>query len=301
VIRGQRRFGSNRRDAIRPRLSAARRPARLRSRFDRPARPGVAVEVEMVERRTDRRATTRQNGLGMRRWVLAALLGTAAAGCATHSLQAPATQHGVASWYGPGFHGQATASGETYDQNAMTAAHRSWPLGTRAQVTNLDNGRSVTVRINDRGPFVDGRIIDLSYTAAHKLGVLAGGSALVEVEAVLPGSSPPPAQVAAVQPQPEPVVPAAAPAPVIVLPPAQAAVDAAGYYVQIGAFGSRDNAENFLARVQAQLGATDNLHVYSRDQLHRVHAGPYSSQAAARQAAERIGEALAIKPMVLTR
>jgi rare lipoprotein A len=215
------------------------------------------------------------------------------------SLQ-PYQARGIATWYGRRYHGKQTSSGEIYDMYAMTAAHTTLPIPSYARVTHLGSGKSVVVRINDRGPFVDGRVIDLSYTAAHKLGVLAGGSAMVEVEAVLPGSSPPPARVAAIAPQPEPVVPAAAPAPVIVQPPPQAA-GAPGYYVQIGAFGSRENAENFLARVQVQLGAAEALQIYSRDQLHRVHAGPYSSQAAARQAAARIGEALAMKPMVLTR
>jgi rare lipoprotein A len=212
------------------------------------------------------------------------------------SLQ-PYKAHGVATWYGRRYHGKQTSSGEIYDMYAMTAAHTTLPIPSYARVTHLASGKSVVVRINDRGPFVDGRVIDLSYTAAHKLGVLAGGSALVEVETVFPGS--PPSQVAAIPTQPEPVAPAAAPAPVIVQPPA--AADVAGYYVQIGAFGSRENADNFLARVQAQLGTTEALQVYTRDQLHRVHAGPYPSQAAARQAAQRIGEALAMKPMVLTR
>ena len=80
---------------------------------------------------------------------------------------AAGVQVGVASWYGPGFHGRRTANGEIYDQYELTAAHRTLPLGTRAMVTNLDNGRSVEVRINDRGPFVDGRVIDLSYGAAR--------------------------------------------------------------------------------------------------------------------------------------
>jgi rare lipoprotein A len=88
---------------------------------------------------------------------------------------------GEASWYGPGFHGNPTASGETYDQNELTAAHRTLPLGTRVLVRNLDNDRTVVVRINDRGPFVDGREIDLSYAAAQQIGMLQPGLASVEV------------------------------------------------------------------------------------------------------------------------
>ena len=91
-------------------------------------------------------------------------------------------QTGIASWYGPGFHGKRTANGEIYDQYALTAAHQSLPLGTQVRVTNLENGRAIKVRINDRGPFVGGRIIDLSLTAAKSIGVYAPGTAAVRVE-----------------------------------------------------------------------------------------------------------------------
>jgi len=91
-------------------------------------------------------------------------------------------QTGVASWYGPGFHGKRTANGEIYDQNALTAAHQSLPLGTQVMVTNLENGQAIEVRINDRGPFVAGRIIDLSLAAAKSIGVYAPGTALVRIE-----------------------------------------------------------------------------------------------------------------------
>ncbi|HEY8517817.1 MAG TPA: septal ring lytic transglycosylase RlpA family protein [Candidatus Binatia bacterium] len=137
----------------------------------------------MVKRRTDRRAPARHARFVARllsRALLVALV-TLAAGCATRSVQPP-IQEGIASWYGPGFHGQRTASGETYNQHGMTAAHRTWPLGTRVRVTNLENGRQVTVRINDRGPFVDDRILDLSYAAARKLGMVESGTCSVRVE-----------------------------------------------------------------------------------------------------------------------
>src|SRR6058998_168327 len=91
-------------------------------------------------------------------------------------------QIGVASWYGPGFHGNRTANGEIYDQYELTAAHPSLPLGTRVMVTNLANGRSVDVRINDRGPFVDGRAIDLSYAAARTIRMVGPGTARVRIE-----------------------------------------------------------------------------------------------------------------------
>ncbi len=95
---------------------------------------------------------------------------------------APLSQQGVASWYGPGFHGKKTTSGVTYDQYAMTAAHPTLPLGSRVAVTNLTNGKTVTLRINDRGPFVKGRIIDLSYAAARAVDMIGPGTAPVRVE-----------------------------------------------------------------------------------------------------------------------
>jgi rare lipoprotein A len=101
----------------------------------------------------------------------------------------PYRARGVATWYGRKFQGRRTASGERYDMYAMTAAHTVLPIPSYARVTNLANGRSVVVRINDRGPFHADRIIDLSYAAAHKLGYVNAGSAKVEVEAILPGKS----------------------------------------------------------------------------------------------------------------
>jgi rare lipoprotein A (peptidoglycan hydrolase) len=99
-------------------------------------------------------------------------------------------QRGEASWYGPGFHGKETASGEIFDQNEMTAASRTLPLGTRVLVTNRDNGKSVEVTINDRGPYVDGRIIDLSKAAARKLGLLKPGIADVRIDVISDGNEP---------------------------------------------------------------------------------------------------------------
>ena len=97
-------------------------------------------------------------------------------------------QRGIASWYGKKFHGQKTASGETYDMYAMTAAHPLLPIPSYARITHVRSGRQVVVRINDRGPFHAGRVIDLSYAAAYRLGLLDAGSAEVEVEAIVPGS-----------------------------------------------------------------------------------------------------------------
>jgi rare lipoprotein A (peptidoglycan hydrolase) len=100
------------------------------------------------------------------------------------------TQVGTASWYGPGFHGQETASGETFDQHALTAAHRTLPLGTEATVTNLETGQSVQVTINDRGPYVKGRQLDLSQAAAKQIGLTKQGVAKVKIEAKRPSAKP---------------------------------------------------------------------------------------------------------------
>src|SRR5262245_27979946 len=134
-------------------------------------------------------------------------------------------ERGVASWYGPGFHASATSNGEKYDMYAMTAAHKTLPLPAYVQVTNLRNGRSVVVRVNDRGPFKDGRIIDLSYTAASRLGMLKDGTTFVEVRALTPEEKKAP------------------PAP----PQTPDAL-----YVQAGAFGSEENASRLLERLRGE-------------------------------------------------
>lgn len=100
------------------------------------------------------------------------------------SAESRATQTGIASWYGPGFHGRPTASGTIYDQHELTAAHQTLPLGTRVMITNLENGRSTEVSINDRGPFLKGRIIDLSYAAAKSLGMIGPGTIPVRIEVI---------------------------------------------------------------------------------------------------------------------
>jgi rare lipoprotein A len=107
---------------------------------------------------------------------------------ATPAGKSKTTQVGMASWYGPGFHGQETASGETFDQHALTAAHRALPLGTEATVTNLETGQSVTVKINDRGPYVPGRHLDLSKAAAQQIGLIKQGVGKVKIEAKRPAA-----------------------------------------------------------------------------------------------------------------
>jgi rare lipoprotein A len=156
-------------------------------------------------------------------------------------------ERGVASWYGPGFHAVRTSTHEPYDMYGMTAAHKTLPLPCYVRVTNLQNGRSVVVRVNDRGPFVDNRIIDLSYTAAAKLDMLRNGTAMVEVRTIDPGE-----------------------------PPGQAAPATRNLYVQAGAFANPGNADRLLAKLRGSSFSNvfireDNL---AGRTLYRVRIGP---------------------------
>ncbi len=246
-------------------------------------------------------------------------------------------QRGHASWYGRRFHGKPTSSGEPYDMYAMTAAHPTLPIPSYARVTHLDNGRSVVVRVNDRGPFLRGRVIDLSYAAAHKLGYVNSGSAQVEVEQILPSEAPltvaartvPPlparasegvvaeARAAAAAPAPEPK----ALAPLLsaaaaeggecgpstpcgaaegFVPPIASA--SGGIFLQLGAFSSYANAEGFRDTVQGRAGAlAPRFELLADGERFRLHAGPYESVDAARDAAERMGTLLKLKPFVIVR
>jgi len=208
----------------------------------------------------------------------------------------PFHQRGIASWYGRRFNGQPTSSGERYDMYAMSAAHPVLPIPSYARVTNLANGRSVVVRINDRGPFHSGRIIDLSYAAAHKLGYVAAGSTRVEVDSIVPGGRTEP--VAAAAP------PAASPAPAAVpLEPRPAAADEpSGVYLQLGAFSARENAESFRVHVYRELAwLSDAIHVLASGGLYKLHLGPYRTQDQARAVAQRIESELNFKPVFIVR
>ena len=173
-------------------------------------------------------------------------------------------ERGVASWYGPNFHGGNTSSGEPYDMYGMTAAHKTLPLPTYARVTNLRNGRSVIVRINDRGPFVANRLIDLSYTAAAKLDMIRDGTTLVEVRALTPGV---PDELARSAQSPPPTL-----------------------YLQAGAFADPENAQRAVARLQA--AGLSNAAVVSplsgRTRLFRVRLGPVHSVAEFDELAARL-------------
>ncbi|MEQ8232855.1 MAG: septal ring lytic transglycosylase RlpA family protein [Gammaproteobacteria bacterium] len=182
-------------------------------------------------------------------------------------------EQGIASWYGSKFHGRRTSSGEIYDMYRMTAAHKQLPLPTWVEVRNLANNRSITVRVNDRGPFHENRIIDLSYAAALKLGIADAGTAFVEVRAIdaagRPAPSAPATAPVASAPTPEPLPPTPAPVP----------ASAASLYLQVGAFGERANADRLAARLARV--APGNVHVHATSvagrALYRVRIGPISS------------------------
>ena len=189
---------------------------------------------------------------------------------------APFRQQGFASWYGRKFHGQKTSMGETYDMYAMTAAHPTLPLPCYVRVTNPANGKSVVVRVNDRGPFHSDRIIDLSYTAAAKLDYARRGSAMVVVERVFPGdrSEKPAAPVdvavtTTASPNAMPTAVIASP----IIP------EVGGFYLQLGAFGAMENAEIFRARLVHELDWNrEPLQVSRKDNLYRVRMGPYKTR-----------------------
>jgi rare lipoprotein A len=174
-------------------------------------------------------------------------------------------ERGVASWYGPTFHGVNTSSGERYDMYGMTAAHKTLPLPTYVRVTNLRNGRTITVRINDRGPFVGTRLIDLSYTAAAKLDMLREGTTFVEVRALEPGGTPD--NLTRTSETPPPTL-----------------------YVQAGAFADQGNAQRAITRLRAAGLNTAFIAPPANDQpqLYRVRVGPISDVAAFDQLSARL-------------
>jgi rare lipoprotein A len=175
------------------------------------------------------------------------------------------TEKGIASWYGEPYHGRRTASGEVYDMYAMTAAHKTLPFGTLVNVDRRDTGADVTVRINDRGPFINGRIIDLSYAAAKVIGLDIDGVA--------------PVRITAVSKETETVVPP---------PIAPAAELDSCFWVQVAAFGEIDNAR----RAQATLAEVGESAVVLEglDQLYRVRLGPFTDDKDAERARNRVSD-----------
>jgi len=171
-------------------------------------------------------------------------------------------ERGVASWYGKKFHGRPTSSREIYDMHAMTAAHKTLPLPTYVQVRNLRSGKSIIVRVNDRGPFVDNRIIDLSYAAARKLDMIRDGTSIVEVTAInfdAPEGNRPTRNTRSRAAVAEP-----------------AAIHGNKIYIQVGAFGSRENAHRSYSMLKT--GGIDDalIHKSEAPALYRVRIGPIS-------------------------
>lgn len=210
-------------------------------------------------------------------------------------------QRGSGSWYGKKFHGQRTASGEIYNMYKMTAAHPTLPIPSYARVTNLRNGKQVIVRVNDRGPFHSERIIDLSYTAALKLGYVNGGSSELEVERLLPDEI---ARINAKSSErsksPEPA--ASDPIASIAKPDNASSVTAgaAAYFLQFGAYAQSPNALAMRERLLS--GWPQDLPpptVVQNQRLFRLHSGPFASREAASQAARQLQDRAQIRTTIV--
>jgi len=181
-------------------------------------------------------------------------------------------ERGIASWYGTKFHGRLTSSNEPYDMYAMSAAHKTLPLPTYVEVTNLDNGRRVVVRVNDRGPFKANRLIDLSYAAAIKLGMTRSGTALVEIRALQPGA---PRKTAQTSPE-----------------TTTAKTEKARLFLQVGAYSDRENAERMRQRIHRLVHSEVQVFAQGsqRDAMYQVRVGPLPSV----QDADRMGAKLVL-------
>ncbi len=245
----------------------------------------------------------------------------------------PFNQRGVSSWYGKKFHGQKTSSGEIYDMYKMTAAHPTLPIPSYVRITSVASGKQVIVRVNDRGPFHSSRIVDVSYTAAVKLGLLKKGSQEVWLERLLPdgGTRLATARRNAAEPSesrqgvlqaaaqvnelilenkaeikarkahpeasPEAMMAASEPA----AAPAPAPMTAGGFYVQMGAFSRADKAAEIRARIAGNGAVKGELGVVTYGALHRVMSGPFTSRAEAQDAARGVPATLGLRPIVVKR
>ena len=182
-------------------------------------------------------------------------------------------QKGIASWYGPKFHGKKTSSGETYDMYAMSAAHKTLPLPTYLEVKNLENGRRIIVRVNDRGPFHDNRIVDLSYTGALKLDMLAKGTALVEIRAIDPRSH------------------RGGGAPVETRPGTRKKGAQPDFYIQVGVFSDVKNAKRLKRSLRALKKPVKVEKIrLNRGTAYRVKIGPLNNIEAADEIVSRLGQ-----------
>ncbi len=181
-------------------------------------------------------------------------------------------KRGIASWYGPKFHGKTTSNGEIYNMYEMTAAHKTLPLPTYVSVTNVNNGKKVVVRINDRGPFVDDRIIDLSYAAALKLDVVKHGTAPVVVKAVAP------------------------------LGYGFDAISDQKYYLAVGSFRNRNNANNFVGRLKTT--GFDNAHINEKSVsgaiFHQVRIGPFKNRNEVEIVIDTVKARMRVEPIVIS-
>ena len=226
----------------------------------------------------------------------------------------PFVQRGVSSWYGKKFHGQRTSSGELYDMYKMTAAHPTLPIPSYARVTNVSSGKQVVVRINDRGPFHAGRVIDVSFTAALKLGLLGKGSHEVEVERLLPNRVINLAAQRRNAPQAAVAEPArqSAPAGIAALmlndrtPDGEASTErpatapSNAFYVQLGAYTRADKAEQARERLRNNAAVRGVLEVVKGGSMHRLFSGPFASRDEANEALREL-KALGLNPMVVRR
>ncbi|HEX4878295.1 MAG TPA: septal ring lytic transglycosylase RlpA family protein [Limnobacter sp.] len=212
------------------------------------------------------------------------------------SLEEPYQQKGRASWYGRKFHGAKTANGEIYDMHQMTAAHPTLPLPSYAKVTNLANGKSVIVRVNDRGPFLRGRIIDLSYAAAYQLDYIQQGSAEVLVEKLTPDA------IAAFHSEKNGTLVTRAGvsvSPVAHSPSRPVNIQRTPLYLQIGAFSSKANAEALVGQVAAnQSTLGKGAQILSESGVHRVLVGPFASIDQANEAAIELTAFVPVQPII---
>ena len=208
--------------------------------------------------------------------ILSVLLLTACGGSGpgTHAASNRLSQTGIASWYGPGFHGKLTADGTIYDQHTLTAAHKTLPLGSRVRVKNLMNGKSVRVLINDRGPFVEGRVIDLSYRAARELDMIGPGTAPVRIDVLETGGE----ELASIR-------------------------DRLDYTIQVGSFSAEDNAlrlkEELEKRYDTKLGISIQPRTTPAGTFYRVHLGTFPSRSQAEDYARRFAAAEGVSAMVM--
>lgn len=213
----------------------------------------------------------------------------------------PYRSRGVATWYGKRYHGKPTSTGERYDMYGMTAAHTTLPLPSYVRVTSVANGRSVVVRVNDRGPFKADRLIDLSYAAAWKLGLVGNGSGEVEVEAILPDGKGASSDTNAAAGSPTPSPTAQPPA----LPGTNGAValtSTSGVFLQLGAFSEAAFAEDFARKMRIELAdVSQPVSVVASDKLYRVQSGPFPDRDSARREADRLAGRLGSRPFVVTR